>query len=465
MEGTAEDLEALSEYFYRTDGIYSRTCNYFAQMYRYDWYVTPELYAEKVKEKKLIADFKRVLNALDNSYIKKLCGDIALQVIRRGVYYGYLVESSNGSIIMQELPRKYCRCRMQQGCIPVIDFNMRFFDDYFSDAAYRVKVLKTFPKDFQKGYVMFKEGKLKGEYSGDAAGWYTLEPGTAWRFCFDANETPLFINAIPSLVELHEAQDLDRRKQMQKLLKIIVQKLPTDKNGDLIFDIDEALDLHQNAVEMLANAIGVDVLTTFADIKEVSVSDERSTAASDDLERNERAVYNSFGVAQGLFNAEGNISLSNSILNDEGYVHTLLLQFQIMLDYYAQNRLSKEKRQYAFRLYMLDTTQYNYKEMSKMYKEQVQLGYSKMLPQIALGQSQSFILNSCHFENGLLKLHEIMIPPLMSSTMNSETILGKTGQSNSSNSQDSLEETKTGRPEKPESEKSDKTLANESALG
>jgi hypothetical protein len=36
---------------------------------------------------------------------------------------------------------------------------------------------------------------------------------------------------------------------------------------------------------------------------------------------------------------------------------------------------------------MLETTQYNYKDLAKYYKEQVQLGYSKMLPQIALGHS------------------------------------------------------------------------------
>jgi hypothetical protein len=52
-----------------------------------------------------------------------------------------------------------------------------------------------------------------------------------------------------------------------------------------------------------------------------------------------------------------------------------------------------------------------------------------MLPQIALGHSQSFILNSCKFENEVLKLHEIMIPPLMSSTMSSEDVLGRMGNS------------------------------------
>jgi hypothetical protein len=42
--------------------------------------------------------------------------------------------------------------------------------------------------------------------------------------------------------------------------------------------------------------------------------------------------------------------------------------------------LSKNQRKYNFKLYMLETTQYNYKELSKMYKEQTQIGYSKMLP-------------------------------------------------------------------------------------
>jgi hypothetical protein len=65
-----------------------------------------------------------------------------------------------------------------------------------------------------------------------------------------------------------------------------------------------------------------------------------------------------------------------------------------------------------------------------MYKEQVQLGYSKMLPQIALGHSQSAIINTAFFENQILKLSEIMIPPLMSSTMSSEDVLGKNNETN-----------------------------------
>ena len=102
--------------------------------------------------------------------------------------------------------------------------------------------------------------------------------------------------------------------------------------------------------------------------------------------------------------------------------------------------------------------------MSKLYKEQVQLGYSKMLPQIALGHSQSSIINTAYFENEVLHLSEVMLPPLMSSTLNAEDVLGNKGKSSPSNSQNNTEPGKAGRPEKPEGEKSEKTIANNESM-
>jgi hypothetical protein len=112
---------------------------------------------------------------------------------------------------------------------------------------------------------------------------------------------------------------------MQKLLKIIVQKLPMDKNGDLIFDVDEAKDIHNNAVEMLRRAVGVDVLTTFADIDAIDMSDKNTTTSQDDLAKVERTVFNSLGTSQNLFNTEGNMALEKSVLTDEGQIRSLIL--------------------------------------------------------------------------------------------------------------------------------------------
>jgi hypothetical protein len=56
------------------------------------------------------------------------------------------------------------------------------------------------------------------------------------------------------------------------------------------------------------------------------MSDKATSTSKDDLEKVERSVYNALGMTKNLFNAEGNLSMNNSILNDEGSVRYLLLQ-------------------------------------------------------------------------------------------------------------------------------------------
>ena len=461
-------IRIISDYFYRTNGIYQRIVNYYATMYRWDWYTTPTIYDEETLDNekaclKITNDFFKTLSYLDNTHIKKLCGDISLKVIKYGVCYGYIIEGENG-ILFQELPPEYCRCRYYINNLPAIEFNMAYFDERFKDINYRMRVLKMFPKDFQKGYLLYKERKLEPDFQGDIGSWYLLDPGYAVKFSLaGAGELPLFINVIPYLIDLDAAQDLDRRKQMQDLLKIIVQKLPIDKNGDLIFDVDEARDIHNNAVAMLQHSIGTDIITTFADIDSIDLSDARNVD-NDDLERVERTVYNAAGVPKNLFNSDGNIALTSSILQDEGVMRDLKLQFEILFDTIVQRRV-KNKKKYNFRFYILDTTQYNYKELSKMYKEEMQIGYGKMFAQIALGHSQNAILSTAYFENGVLGLSELMIPPMMSSTIGSEDIqnLGRKNKSNEANQQSNTEGT-AGRPQKEETELSDKTIQNRESM-
>lgn len=489
-------IREISNYFYNTNGIYSKVCDYFAYLYRYDWYITPEIKDESEKSfEKALIDFNNILGYLDNSHVKKVCGDIASEVVKNGAYYGYISPSRDG-LVLQQLPINYCRTRFNIGDMPVIEFDMRFFDENFRDVNYRMKILRMFPKEFQKGYVLYKQGKLEPDIEYYPLGrrdshlvntntqlnwrpgyWYTLEPGSAVKFCFNNGDQPLFINAIPAILDLDAAQDLDRRKQMQQLLKIVIQKLPLDKNGDLIFDVDEARDIHNNAVEMLQHAIGVDVLTTFADVQVEDMADSNTTTTSDDLERVERTVYNSLGVSKNLFNTDSNLSLEKSILQDESTMRVLLLQFNSFFDKITQ-QLGSNKKKYNYRFYMLETTQYNYQNLAKMYKDQVQMGYSKMLPQIAMGHSQSSIIHTAFFENKVLKLSEIMIPPLMSSTLNADSILGTNNQNGNSKNQKTSEETKStasttktvktsdgaGRPEKADSEKSEKTIQNKESM-
>jgi len=455
-----KEMREISDFFYKTSGIYSRILRYMAFMYCYDWYVTPYINNESAKKEKILSTFHNVLNELDNFNVKKKLGEIALKVLRFGAFYGYLIETSNGFRI-QELPCNYCRSRYTSNeDRPVVEFNMKFFDEMFRDTAQRMKMLKLFPKEFSKGYILYKEGKLPPEFAGDTNGWYMLDPDLSVKFNATGEDYPMFISVIPLILDLDAAQGLDRKRAEQRLLKILIQKMPLDKNGDLIFDVDEAQQLHNNAVQMLSRAIGIDVLTTFADVSVESMSDTAaSTAQNDDLERVERQVYNEAGVSQKQFNTDGNLALEKSIANDEATMYNLILQFEEFLNVLIK-KYNKQPKQFVFKAQILKTTIYNYKELAKLYKEQVQLGYSKMLPQIALGQSQSSILANAYFENDILDLVNVFIPPLMSSTLN-ENILNRVADKKAAAGG---EEQKAGRKELDDDKKSEKTIQNRESM-
>lgn len=450
-------MQEISNFFYKTSGIYNRLCRYMAYMYRYDWLITPQIISNKDNTTKVLNTFYKALNYLENCELKKFFGEVALKVIKNGCYYGYLIPQPERMMI-QELPPRYCRSRFtSKDGRPLVEFNMKFFDESFRDTTQRMKMLNLFPKEFKKGYILYKEGKLTPDFQGDTAGWYLLDEDCAIKFNINGDDFPMFMSVIPSLIDLDEAQGIEKKKMQQQLLKIIIQKMPIDKNGDLVFDVDEAQQLHNNAVQMLSKAIGIDVLTTFADVEVADMAESKSSVTADELEKAERTVYNEAGVSQMQFNTDGNIALEKSVLNDEAALYNLIQQFESFINLLLKP-FNKSPKKLFFKAQILQTTIYNYKEMARLFKEHTQLGYSKMLPQIALGQSQSSILANAYFENDVLDLVNVFIPPLMSSTMSPEMLKLKTSNGGGG------EEKTAGRPEKADDEKSVKTIQNKESM-
>lgn len=477
-------MQEISYFFYRVSGIYNRLCRYMAYLYRYDWFITPfydnvsglvkatTKFNEQSTEKEIktrtknLSNFITVLNFFDRSELKRLFGEIALEVVKFGCYYGYVV-CKKDKLSIQELPSEYCRSRFKVNNRPAIEFNMAYFDKMFKDEEQRKKMLDAFPPEFKKGYNKMHSQRAKN-LSREEAGWYLLDTKFALKFNINNEDFPPFISVIPAIIDLDQAQALDKKKMAQKLLKIIIQKMPLDKNGDLIFDVDEAQELHNNAVRMLGRAIGIDVLTTFADVDVADMSDRSNLSTVDELSKVERTVYNEAGVSQLQFNSDGNTALQNSILNDEASMYNLLTQFESFLNLMLDNVFNKKPKQVYYQAQLLTTTVYNYKELAKLYKEQAQMGYNKMLPQVALGQSQSSIYANAYFENDVLDLVKVFIPPLTSNVMNAQVLQqsGFRGAAVNSSTQGSNPNNGegAGRPEKEDAQKSDKTIANRQSM-
>lgn len=454
-KGDVPFMREASEFYFKQSGIYARLCKHLANFYRYDWQLIIQRLSPKIKG---LDEFYQSLNYLDAFQAKRILGDIALKIMRQGVYYGYVMHNITKAPSIQELSPKYCRSLYSVFGRPAIEFNMKYFDDTYRDPNYRLRVLQAYPKDFMKGYLAYKEGRLPPQFAGDEPGWYLLDLNCTVKFNLNNEEYPPFISVIPHIIDLDGAQELERKRMAQKLIKIIIQKLPLDKNGELIFDPDEARDLHDNAVKMLSKAIGVDVLTTFADVDVADMADKASVAAVDELEKMERTVYNEAGTAQNLFNTDGNIALEKSILDDEANMYGLLLQFEDFLTFLIQPFVKNPKK-LKMKVSMLPTTIYNYKELAKLYKEQAAIGGSKLLPMIALGQSHSSILATASFENEVLD-----VATLFSSQLDLQERAMKNQSAQEKKPEEDQSEKKVGRKEKPDDQKSEKTIRNKEAM-
>lgn len=436
------ELRRISNAFFEKSGIYSRLCRYMAYLYRYDWMLTPIRYDDSIRDEKVIEGWYKASLRLENCHLKRTFGDIALKVVKNGCYYGIMVEQKD-AVYLQELPVNYCRCRYELNDLPAVELNLKFFDDSFKDAAYRMRVLKLFPKEIQRAYVAYKNGTLPKDYSGDTAGWFLLDPNLTVKFNLSSTDMPLFLPVIPSILDLEDAQDLDKKKMAQQILKVIVQKMPLDKNFDLVFDLSEAQAMHNNAVQMVGNAVGVDVLTTFADTDCIDLSDKGNVSSVDQLDKVERTVYNEAGVSQMQFNTSGNLALEKSIANDEATMWDLVLQFEHYIERVIKP-FNKNQKRLVYRASILPTTIYNYKDLSKLYKEQTMIGFSKLMPQVALGMSQSEIIATAIFENDILHLDEVFVAPQMSSTMSSSDNAGRPEQSDDKKADTTLEREEEG---------------------
>jgi len=58
-------------------------------------------------------------------------------------------------------------------------------------------------------------------------------------FCFSEDQTPLLIAAIPELAKLKDAVGREEKRDENELYKLLIQRMPIDNDGHLVFELDE----------------------------------------------------------------------------------------------------------------------------------------------------------------------------------------------------------------------------------
>lgn len=479
-----KQIRSLSKYFFQTNGVYARAVRYLADIYKYDFLLYPnlDLDLEMTDEfsDKILKKFNVLLEHFDNSAIQLMCRKWANTVCIEGCYYGYICDDVNDKLVVQDLPVDFCRSRFLYKGMPLVEFNVQYFDKVTSDPKYREKLLGLFPEEFQVGYRKYKAGKLPAEEQGDEAGWILLDMNRSFKFNFNDEDIPPFLYAIPDIIGLDEVEDLEKEKLLQQIQKILIQKFELDQNGQIPFTMKELQQLNQNAVDMVGDAVGVSVLSTVAEVSLEDLATSSGTESQNNLEAAQNSVYNALGISANLFNTDGNLALEKSIIIDEAYIKPLLLQFEQFFNRYLEWKFNK--KDLKFRMKMLLTSIFNSSDMSSKYENLTKIGFSRFLPMVALGHTQKEVISMAKLEQQIMQLDAYMLPPFSSNTMSSDTwsdikaqqqqILsgGKVtpigGQAETAARQTTTTENSeggAGRPQLPDDKKSDKTIANQAS--
>lgn len=456
--GEPESLRKLSKYYYRVSGIYRNAILMLANLPLYDWVITPFYdINKKVAKNLLLKKFYEACDFAEKLNIPITFSEISNFVLMNGMYYGILREEKSKYVI-QELPFKYCRTRFKDyNGLDIPEFNVSFFRTIKDDEERNI-CLMTYPPIVRK-----KWNQISLNTSLDS--WVPIYPDEGGMcFYLTHDQTPLLVSSIPQINKMEEAIEREAMRDQNELYKLLIQKMPIDNKGELVFQLDEVADIHESVAQMLNEIDTVNVLTTFGDVSLESVQDSSAaTQANDKIKKYQNSTYSNLGLSQQYFNPETANGMSYAIAKDESIMNYLTNLYSNWIKVQINNRFNKNNL--AFDFIILPTTRHNRKEIQSQYFQGAQYGYSKMYAGVAIGIKQKNMISLMDFENEILEMDDKMIP-LMSSYTSSGKDLQNLKNKNENSNNDSIKENITnegGRPALDATEQSDKTAANNAA--
>lgn len=414
--GSIDAQRRLSRNYFLKDGFYKKIILHIAGLLNYSGLLIPS--ASRGNSLSSIANQKRYYNAmdyLDIMSIPEFMFQCAYKAFTDGAYFGIIVEADKKNFCIMELPGLYCTTRFKDIFgNDIIEFNLSYFDN-ISDETLKKEALASFPKYVQKAYA----AKLKGK----PIQWVKIPAESGICFPF-LDGRPPFLNVIAATIAYDDAVTLERERDIEEIKKIIVQQIPHLSDGTLLFEPEEAVEIHQGTVEMMKNNPNVNVLTTYADVDAIT-SKTTSDAVSNTLEKSINNIYYQAGVSGQLFNSTTNSTLDASIKNEISFVMPLVYK----MDRFVTNLINRNfgNGTLTFKYQTLPVTQYNQEKYVDEAYKLVGNGYSLLLPAVAMGFTQKSFMSLKELENDVLDITTKLIPPTSAYTQSGPSSKGESG--------------------------------------
>ena len=462
--GDLASLRELSRYYYRTNSEYRNNIDFLAHLPLYDTVVIPVFQENKTgSQKQIINTFYNACDFVDKMDLPNTLARITTEWLITGTYNGILRTQGN-DVVIQDLPLEYCRTRFRDfNNLNILEFNLHYFDRIY-DEEYREEAVKTFPEIVQKAWRQWVKGNRKGDP------WVAIPAASGGiSFSFTMDQTPLLIGSIPELKKLDDAVKREEKRDENELYKLLIQRMPIDSKGQLVFQLEEVADIHSSIAAMLGDIDTVDVLTTFGETNLESLQETSAASQSNDrIEKYKSKAWDALGRGELLFNATNSSSLAYMIKKDESLMMAYLNIYETWCKFVINDRFARKGVSFDFEI--LPTTVFNREELQQTFFRGAQYGYSKMFAGVAMGIKQRDQLSLMNFENDFLEMSLKMVP-LQSSYTTSGNVIASEEKSSTqkenvvvSGSGKDLSDT-GGRPELPDEQKSEKTQANIDSMG
>lgn len=453
--GDVESQILLSRNYFYKNGFYKRIILYYATLLKYSGVLIPNpAPKQNLSNSKIQERYYKAVDFVERAKLASLLTECSIRALRDGCYYGIIQTNDKSSFALLDLPVSYCTSRFKDIFgNDIIEFNTQYFDK-ITDKEKREQALETFPKVISRHYRRWNKNKVK-------TSWVIIPSDIGVCFPF-LDGRPLFLNVIPATIQYDDAVDTERERALEEIRKIIVQKIPHLTDGGLLFEPEEAEEIHRGTVGMMKPNKNVSVLTTYADVDAI-VSHTAADSVSNNLEKMVQNIYYEGGVSKEMFASTGSAALETSIKNDTALMMILGNKYSTFISNLVNELFANAN--VSFKYTILPITYYNESTYITDSFKLAQSGYSFILPALALGFSQRDIGNIKDLENDVLKLGEKLIPLSSAYTQSAaaqEQDLTKTQDEGKAKTNEVGEE--GGRPELKEGEKSPKTMENEKSL-
>lgn len=431
-QGTISQQQKLSNDFFNTNGLYKRIILYNATMPKYTGVLIPSVNGgnKKITDEGFQKKYNKALDFIDRLKCPSMLTDFSTKALINGCYYGLILDITQEDISVLDLPSGYCcsRYKNSQGQ-DLIEFNLAYFNTII-DKEQRDLALSIYPKELRVAFKKFDKGKLSK--------WYLIP--SSMGICFPLFDgRPPFLSVIPSIMDYEEHVELEKKRDEDEIKKVLVQKVPHLNDGKLLFEPDEAEEMHAGAVGMMKGNPNISVLTTYADVTMESSQTANETSRNN-IEKMLKTVYEKAGISAELFAATGNLTLEKSIKNDLSFMMYLCNKYSNFITILV-NKIHGNS-QLKFKYKILPISYYNDTEYINNTHKLASSGYSFILPALAADLSQKDLVDIKDLE-AALKLRDKLIPLSTSYTETSESV---------------------GAPKKSDEAKSDKTLKNEESI-